>query len=102
MSTHAGIYARLSLLREGQEGLAVGRQVQDCRAKAEALGWEVADEYVDEDVSASKSVERPQYSRMLADLESGRIDAVVVYDLDRLTRKPAELESFIDLCDRPE
>ena len=96
----AGLYARLSLVREGQEGLAVERQLQDCRAKAETLGWTVAEEYVDEDLSASKNVVRPSYERLLADLESGRIDAVVVYALERLTRRPAELEEFIDLADR--
>lgn len=97
--TRAGVYARISLDVGGQ-ALGVARQETDCRAKATALGWPVADLYVDNDVSASKNVARPQYARMLADLEAGRINAVVVYDLDRLTRKPTELETFIDLSDR--
>jgi site-specific DNA recombinase len=95
----AGVYARISLDVGGQ-ALGVARQEVDCRTKAKALGWPVVDVYVDNDVSASKNVARPQYARMLADLEAGRINAVVVYDLDRLTRKPAELETFIDLSDR--
>jgi site-specific DNA recombinase len=95
----AGVYARISLDVAGQ-ALGVARQEADCRTKARGLGWAVADVYVDNDVSASKAVERPEYARMLADLEAGRINAVVVYDLDRLTRKPAELETFIDLTDR--
>lgn len=95
----AGIYARISLDLDG-EGLGVARQVEDCTAKAKALGWDVADTYTDNDVSASKDVERPEYARMLADLTAGTIGAVVVYDLDRLTRKPAELETFIDLADK--
>src|SRR4051794_31578874 len=95
----AGIYARISLDVAG-ESLGVARQVEDCQAKATALGWTVTETYTDNDVSASKDIPRPQYARMLADLESGRIKAVVVYDLDRLTRKPAELETFIDLTDR--
>ncbi|WP_162799418.1 recombinase family protein [Nocardioides sp. 616] len=97
--TRAGVYARISLDVGGQ-ALGVARQEADCRRKAEALGWFVTDVYVDNDVSASKNVSRPQYMRLLADLEAGRINAVVVYDLDRLTRKPAELETFIDLSDR--
>jgi len=97
--TRAGIYARISLDVSG-DALGVQRQEQDCRTKAAALGWDVAEVYVDNDVSASKNVERPAYARMLADLEAGTINAVVVYDLDRLTRKPAELESFIDLSDK--
>ncbi len=37
---------------------------------------------------------------MLADLERRHRDGVIVYDLDRLTRKPIELEGFIDLAER--
>jgi len=37
---------------------------------------------------------------MLADIEAGLIGAVVVWDLDRLHRRPVELESFMDLADR--
>jgi hypothetical protein len=37
---------------------------------------------------------------MLADLEAGAINGLLVYDLDRLHRQPSELEAFIDLCGR--
>lgn len=99
MATAVGIYARISLDQAG-EGLGVARQVEDCTAKATALGWTVAEVYEDNDVSASSDTPRPAYARLLADLEAARIKGVVVYDLDRLTRKPAELEAFIDLSDR--
>jgi hypothetical protein len=36
---------------------------------------------------------------MLADLASGARDAVIVYNLDRLHRRPAELEEFVALCE---
>ena len=36
---------------------------------------------------------------MLADIATGVVDAVVVYDLDRLHRQPRELEEFFDICD---
>jgi site-specific DNA recombinase len=98
-SLQCGVYARISLDQAG-EGLGVARQVEDCTAKAKALGWVVAGTYTDNDVSASSDAPRPEYARLLADLEAGSIRAVVVYDLDRLTRKPAELEAFIDLSDR--
>jgi site-specific DNA recombinase len=97
--SRAGIYTRISLDRAG-EALGVARQEQDCRAKAKALGWTVVHVYTDNDVSASSGVARPAYDRLMADLEAGTVNAVVVYDLDRLTRKPVELETFIDLADR--
>lgn len=95
----AAVYARISLDLKG-EGLGVERQLEDCRALAKRKGWTVVDEYVDNDISASSGKERPEYVRMLDDIRSGRIRAVVVYALDRLTRKPAELETFIDLSER--
>ena len=69
---------------------------------AASLGWGVAGEYVDNDVSAYSGKRRPEYERMLADLADGLIDAVLVYHPDRLTRQYKELEAFIDAVDRPD
>jgi site-specific DNA recombinase len=57
-------------------------------------------EYSDNNISASSGALRPEYHRLLADLTAGLVDAVAVYDLDRLTRRPIELESFVNTCDR--
>lgn len=71
------------------------RQLADCRALADRLGWVVGEEYVDNDLSAYSGKRRPAYERMLDDLRSGVRDAVVVYHVDRLTRRPIELEFFL-------
>jgi site-specific DNA recombinase len=47
----AAIYARISSDVDGS-GLGVARQLEDCRKLAESLGWPVAEEYVDNDLSA--------------------------------------------------
>ena len=94
----AGIYARISSDREA-DGLAVARQLADCRRLAERKGWSVVEEYVDDDVSAWSGRERPAYARMLADLEAGGIEALLVYDLDRLHRQLSGLEALIVLCE---
>jgi DNA invertase Pin-like site-specific DNA recombinase len=93
------VYARISSDREA-DGLGVARQIADCERLAERKGWPVAALYVDDDVSAWNGRRRPEYRRMLADLETGMISGLLVYDLDRLHRQPSELESFIDLCQR--
>ena len=97
-SQAAAVYARIS---SDPDGLAAGvtRQIEDCRAFAERRCWLVADVYVDNDTSAYSGKRRPQYERMLDDLASGIRDAVIVYHLDRLHRRPRELEDFLDLCD---
>ncbi len=94
----AAIYARISSDQEGT-GRGVERQVQDCRALAERLGWPVAEVYEDNDFSAYSGKSRPAYARMLADLRDGTRDAVLVYHVDRLTRRPIELEEFVAALD---
>jgi site-specific DNA recombinase len=94
----AGIYARISCDRDGDQ-LGVTRQVEDCRREAERRGFVVDDVYVDDDISAWSGKQRPEFERMVDDLRSRRIGAVLVWHLDRLTRHPRELEAFMDLCE---
>ena len=96
---HAAIYCRISLDRAGA-GLGVARQQEDCRELATRLGWPVADVYVDNDVSAYSGKPRPAWQQLLAHVESGTVDAVLCWHVDRLTRSPRELEDVIDLADR--
>lgn len=96
--TAAAVYARISSDVHGQ-GLGVARQEEDCRRLAEQLGWTVAEVYVDNDLSAFTGKRRPAYQRMLADLAERRRDAVLCYHLDRLTRRPIELEQFVTTLD---
>lgn len=95
----AAIYARISSDQSG-EGLGVARQLEDCHRLAESKGWPVREVYVDNDISAYRGKHRPEYARMLQDIESGRVDAVIAYHQDRLTRRPMEWEQFVELCDR--
>ncbi len=93
------LYARISSDHDGTR-LGVERQLEDCRRAAAELRWPVVDVYVDNDLSAFSGKRRPEYERMLADLANGTRDAVVVYHLDRLTRRPIELEHFVKVLDR--
>jgi site-specific DNA recombinase len=94
----AAVYARISSDPEGNR-LGVDRQTADCRALAERKGWPIAEVYIDDDRSAYSGKPRPEYRRMLADISAGAVDAVLVYNLDRLHRQPRELESFFDVVD---
>jgi site-specific DNA recombinase len=92
----AAIYARISSDQDGT-ALGVQRQEEDCRKLAQSLGWPVADVYVDNDLSAYGGKRRPEYERLLEDLKEGARDAVLIYHVDRLTRRPIELEQFLDV-----
>lgn len=93
------MYARISSDSEGL-GLGVQRQTAECTAEANRRGWQIVRNYVDNDVSATRSKVRPEYQRMLADAEAGAITGLIVWDVDRLTRTPRELEDIIDLADK--
>jgi site-specific DNA recombinase len=94
--TKAVIYTRVSLDRSG-DLLAVERQHEDCLAIIQRRGWELVGEYSDNSMSASKrGVSRPEYNRMVEDFAEGAFDALVCWDLDRLTRQPRQLEDWID------
>lgn len=95
----AAVYARISSDQEGL-GLGVQRQIEDCMALAKSRDWGVAQVFTDNDVSAYSGKRRPQYEAMCAAMRVGSVDAVIVYHLDRLTRRPKELEEFVELCDR--
>ena len=97
--TSAAIYARISSDQTGDR-LGVQRQLEDCRKLVLEKGWQVVGEYIDNDISAFKGNARPEYARMLEDIEAGRVDAVVAYHQDRLTRRPMEWEQFVELCDK--
>lgn len=97
--TNAVVYARISSDRVGA-GLGVERQQQDCEQLAHALGWTIVNTYVDNDISAYSGKPRPAYKAMLQSIDDGEAKAVLAWHADRLHRSPAELEEFIDLCER--
>lgn len=92
----AFVYLRQSLDRTGS-GAAVDRQRQDCLKMCAERGWEVAREFVDNDVSASSRKPRPAYLEMLAAVERREAEVVVAWHVDRLTRRLTELEYLIEL-----
>jgi site-specific DNA recombinase len=97
----AGLYLRMSRDAEARD-LGIGRQRKDGEALAARLGWPIIHEYSDNELSASKYSRKPWpgYLQMLQALQEGAINAVVVYDQDRLVRQPKELEELLEVCDR--
>lgn len=96
--TKTAVYLRQSLDRNNDEN-AISRQREGCLKLCKERGWDDTTEYPDNAKSASTGKARPAYQRLLRDIRAGKIRAVVVWDLDRLHRRPIELEEFIDLAD---
>lgn len=93
--TRYALYLRQSKDSEGNE-LAINRQRDMCTGLVAKRGGMIAFEYVDNDVSASSAKPRPAYQRLVSDVQAGRVDVVVAWNLDRLTRRPREIEDWLD------
>ena len=100
------VYTRKSS-EEGleQEFNSLDAQREACEAyvlSQKAEGWIlVPDRYDDGGVSGG-TLERPALKRLLADIEAGRIDVVVVYKIDRLSRSLMDFARLVDVFDRNE
>ena len=65
-------------------------------------GWSaIADRYEDGGFSGG-NLERPALKRLLADIEGGRVDLVVVYKIDRLSRSLMDFARLVEVLDRNE
>ena len=76
-----GIYARVSTLI----GQRPEMQVTELREYASRRGWEIFSEYVDSGISGSKE-SRPELNRLMSDAHQRKIDAVLVWKIDRFGR----------------
>ncbi|MDO5701060.1 MAG: recombinase family protein [Bowdeniella nasicola] len=72
------------------DGLTIDRQREQCEALAAYRQWEVVEPYyIDQPTSATdRTKKRPAYDQMVAYCKAGAFDAIIRYDLDRLTRQP--------------
>ena len=100
------IYTRKS----SEEGLEQGFNSLDAQREAcaayiasqKAEGWRAIPEHYDDGGFSGGSMERPGLQRLMADLAAGRIDVVVVYKIDRLTRSLADFARMVELFERHE
>jgi site-specific DNA recombinase len=86
------IYTRKSS-EEGldQEFNSLQAQCEACEAYIRSQrheGWVLARARYDDGGFSGGNMERPALQRLLADIQGGRIDIIVVYKVDRLTRSP--------------
>jgi site-specific DNA recombinase len=87
-------------LRQSQDstgnGAAVSRQEEDAQSLCERRGWTVVQTFIDNDISAAGKRERPGFEEVLEAIEEGRVDAVVAWSLDRLTRNARDRLRLIE------
>jgi site-specific DNA recombinase len=98
------IYTRKS----SEEGLeqdfnSLDAQREACEAfiaSQKREGWALVGEMYDDGGFSGATMERPAFQRLLSDVSGGKIDVVVVYKVDRLTRSLSDFAKIVDLFDR--
>jgi site-specific DNA recombinase len=63
-------------------------------------GWAVVPTLYDDGGYSGGAMERPALKRLIADIEAGRVDVVVVYKVDRLTRALSDFARLVEVFDR--
>jgi site-specific DNA recombinase len=94
------IYTRKSS-EEGldQEFNSLDAQHEACAAYIASQrheGWKMLSARYDDGGISGGTLERPALQRLLADIDAGRVDMVVVYKIDRLTRSLADFARLVD------
>ena len=98
------VYTRKS----SEEGLdmefnSLDAQRESCEAyiaSQKPEGWILVPDRYDDGGFSGGTLERPALKRLLADIESGRIDVVVVYKIDRLSRSLMDFAKLVEVFDR--
>jgi site-specific DNA recombinase len=100
---HCAIYTRKS----SEEGLeqafnSLDAQREACEAYIKSQkheGWTLIQDLYDDGGISGGTMERPALKRLLADIEAGRVDTVVVYKVDRLTRSLSDFSKIVSVFD---
>ena len=105
----AGVYIRVSTEDQAKEGFSLGEQEEKLLQLCKFKDLEVYKVYKDAGISAKDMEHRPQFQEMLKDMKEGKLNYIVAYKLDRITRSVRDLEELISvleqyncflLCDR--
>ena len=63
-------------------------------------GWTLIDEHYDDGGYSGGNMKRPALTRLFEDIKAGKVDMIVVYKIDRLTRSLSDFSKMIDIFDK--
>jgi len=97
------IYTRKSTehgLEQEFNSLDAQRKACEAYIKSQASqGWKALPQHYDDPAYSGGNLDRPALKKLLRDIEAGRIDVVVVYKIDRLTRSLADFAKLVETFD---
>jgi site-specific DNA recombinase len=97
------IYTRKSTehgLEQEFNSLDAQREACEAYIKSQASqGWKCLPRHYDDPAYSGGNLDRPALKGLLADIDAGKVDAVVVYKIDRLTRSLADFAKLVEAFD---
>ncbi len=90
-----GIYIRVSTQEQAEEGYSIPAQRERLIAYCRAKDWNIVDIYVDGGYSGS-NLDRPGIQKLIADVGKDKLEVVLVYKLDRLSRSQKDTLYLIE------
>ncbi|MCI8346315.1 MAG: recombinase family protein, partial [Bacilli bacterium] len=85
---------------QAREGFSLGEQKEKLLQLCAFKGYEVFKIYEDAGISAKDMEHRPAFQEMLSDMKKGKINYIVAYKLDRVTRSVRDLEELISVLEQ--
>jgi DNA invertase Pin-like site-specific DNA recombinase len=77
------------------------REACEAYVKSQAHeGWQALSQRYDDPAYSGGSLERPALQQLLADIDAGRVNVIVVYKIDRLTRSLADFAKLVEIFDK--
>ena len=96
----AAVYIRVSTEDQAREGFSLGEQKEKLLQLCAFKGYKVFKVYEDAGISAKDMEHRPAFQEMLRDMKDGKINYIVAYKLDRVTRSVRDLEELISQLEK--
>lgn len=91
----ACVYTRVSTAEQANEGYSIEEQERMCKAAIESKGWIYVKTFSDPGISG-RTMDRPGLQEMMTAIRNKEVGAVVIYKLDRLSRKQRDTMMIIE------
>ena len=100
MSKKVAIYCRVSTIEQAEEGLSIDSQYHNIKEYCKNQGHEIYNLYEDRGISGKNITNRPGIKQLLEDATKNKFDLVVVWKLNRISRKLLDILNIVDLLNK--
>lgn len=96
MIMNTGLYIRVSTEDQAKEGFSIAAQKEKLIQYCQLKDWNIVGIYIDDGISGKNIKDRPQLNKIINEIKEKKINNILVYKLDRLTRSTKDLIELVD------